>query len=146
MSFVLARRRRFGPRNNLAQEFLRQVDCDDRGARQSLCQASRRRRCRGETAGSDSHFAVDAHLPGAKSESVNGAGHDPAIAQASPDDSSSSSSSVRTPSLPPSRGRRRRITPKVHADAEQIRKTQEVKRLIAEGLTFVDASRRAGFT
>jgi uncharacterized protein YdaU (DUF1376 family) len=46
---------------------------------------------------------------------------------------------------PPSRGGRRRRA-SADADAEHIRKSQEVKRLIAEGLTFVDASRRAGFT
>jgi len=64
-----------------------------------------------------------------------------------PEGNSSSSSSVRTPSLPPSRGRRRRLTPTIQADAEHIRKTQEVKRLVhTEGLTFVEASRRAGFT
>lgn len=36
--------------------------------------------------------------------------------------------------------------PKVQAEAEHIRQTQEVKRLMAQGLTFVDASRRVGFT
>jgi uncharacterized protein YdaU (DUF1376 family) len=63
-----------------------------------------------------------------------------------PNGNSSSSSSVRTPSLPPSRGRRRRVTPQVLADSEHIRKSQEVKRLMTQGLTFVDASRRVGFT
>ena len=68
------------------------------------------------------------------------------ITVASPNGNSSSSSSVRTPPVPPSRGGRRRLTPKLQAEVEHIRKSQEVKRLIAEGLTFVDASRRAGFT
>lgn len=61
--------------------------------------------------------------------------------------SSSSPSSVRTTPLPPSRRGRRHISPTVQAEAEQIRKTQEVKRLVhTEGLTFVEASRRVGFT
>jgi hypothetical protein len=38
------------------------------------------------------------------------------------------------------------LSPKHQAELEHIRKSQEVKRLIAEGLTFVDASRRVGFT
>lgn len=60
---------------------------------------------------------------------------------------SPSPSLERTPTLPPSRGRRRRIHPTVQAEAEQIRKSQEVKRLVhTEGLTFVEASRRVGFT
>jgi uncharacterized protein YdaU (DUF1376 family) len=70
----------------------------------------------------------------------------PVATGAQPEGNSSSSSSVRTPSLPPSRGRRRRFHPTVQAEAEHIRKSQEVKRLVAEGLTFVDASRRVGFT
>ena len=52
----------------------------------------------------------------------------------------------RTPPVPPSRGGRRRRGAMTDAEAEHIRKTQEVKRLIAEGLTFVEASRQAGFT
>jgi len=78
---------------------------------------------------------------------VNGAGHVPAMAQASPDDGSVILVLRKDPPrTPPHAGGRRRRSAGVTADAEQIRKTQEVKRLIAEGLTFVDASRRVGFT
>jgi uncharacterized protein YdaU (DUF1376 family) len=57
---------------------------------------------------------------------------------------------IKNPPNPPStKGgsrRRRRPTAAQEAEAEQLRKTQEVKRLVREeGLTIADASRRVGF-